>query len=187
MDKASGAFASDPVAKKAGDFLFVKGTQKLANQYKIQGAPVALIVDPDGTELSRGVIAGGESALTALLEGATAKYASKPVSWGSDPAAGAGKKLLVVGFETEGETLQGFEDRMLAKFHGEIAFVKLPYEKDSEIVKKWGVTSLPTIFLCDASKEAPEKAVLEKLAGAKKPVALKAAVQKALFKLEAKK
>lgn len=166
--------------------IFVKGTQKLANQFKIQGVPVALIVDPDGAELARGPIAEGESALTALLDAAAAKYTSKPVSWASDTSEAAGKKLLVVGFETEGETLKGFEDRMLAKFHGQIAFVKLPYEKDSEIVRKWGVSTLPSIYICDASKETPEKAVLEKLTGAKKPVALKTALMRALLKVEKK-
>jgi hypothetical protein len=187
MEKASGAFASDPVAKKSGDFIYVKGTQRLANQYKIQGAPVALVTDSDGAELSRAVLAAGEPALTALLDDAAAKYVAKPVSWASETGAAAGKKLLVVGFESEGETLKGFEDRMIAKLHKDLAFVKLPYEKDSALVKAWGVTSLPTIFLCDASKETPEKAVLEKLTGAKKPVALKAALQKALFKLESRK
>lgn len=166
--------------------IFVKGTQKLSNQFKIQGVPVALIVDADGAELARGPIAEGESALTALMDAAAAKYTSKPISWGSDASNSAGKKLLVVGFETEGETLKGFEDRMMAKYHGQITFVKLPYEKDSEIVRKWGVSTLPSIFICDASKESPEKAVVEKLTGAKKPIALKIALQRALLKVEKK-
>ena len=173
------------MAKKANEFIFVKGTQKLANQFGIKGSPAALVVDPDGAELARGPLAAGESALTALLDQATAKYASKPINWASEVEA-AGKKILVVGFENEGDTLQGFEDRMLAKYHDKVTFVKLPYEKNSDIVKKWGVATLPSIYICDASKEAPEKSVLEKLTGAKKPVALKAALQRALFKVEKK-
>ena len=55
-----------------------------------------------------------------------------------------------------------------------------------DLAKKWGVSSLPSIYLCDASKESPEKAVLEKLTGEKKPLALKLAIQKALFKVEKK-
>lgn len=171
------------MGKKANDYIFVKGTQKLANQFNIKGSPAALVVDPDGAELARGSIAAGETALTAIFEKAEAKYAPKSVDWASEVAA-SGKKLLVVGFETEGDTLKGFEDRMLAKYHDKISFVKLPYEKGSELAKKWQVSTLPSIYLCDASKEAPEKAILEKLTGAKKPVALKLAVQKALFKVE---
>ena len=166
--------------------IFVKGTQKLANQFKIQGVPVALIVDPDGAELARGPITEGESALTALLDAAAAKYTSKAISWGSQATASADRKLLIVGFETEGETLKGFEDRMLAKYHGQITFVKLPYEKDSETVRKWGVSTLPSIYICDASKESPEKAVIEKLTGSKKPIALKTALLRALLKVDKK-
>jgi hypothetical protein len=174
------------VAKKSADFIFVKGTQKLANQFAIKGAPAAIVVDPDGDELARAGLSAGEGALTSLLDQASAKYVSKPVSWAGELASLPGAKLLVVGFENEGDTLKGFEDRMLAKYHGKLAFVKLPYEKDSETARKWGVATLPSVYLCDASKDAPERAVLEKLTGAKKPVALKAAVQRALAKVERK-
>jgi len=174
------------VAKKANDFIFVKGTQKLANQFAVKGSPAAVVVDPDGVELARGPLAGGEAALTAILDRASEKYAPKPVSWAEDVAAASGKKLLIVGFEPEGDTLKGFEDRMIAKYHEKLAFVKLPYEKGSELAKKWGVSTLPSIYICDASKDVPEKAVLEKLTGPKKPIALKLAVQKALFKVERK-
>lgn len=174
------------MAPKAANYIFVKGTQKLANQFNVKGAPAAVVVDPDGEELSRGSLAGGDAALAAVLERADAKYAPKPVSWAPEVSTSSGKKLLVVAFETEGDTLKGFEDRMLAKYHEKLAFVKLPYEKGSELAKKWGVSSLPSIYLCDASKETPEKAVVEKLAGEKKPLALKLAIQKALFKVEKK-
>ncbi|HEX7896265.1 MAG TPA: hypothetical protein VF950_00700 [Planctomycetota bacterium] len=173
------------MAKRANDFIFVKGTQKLANQFNIKGSPAALIVDGDGAELARGSLAAGEPALTALFDKSAAVYASKSIDWASDVAASS-KKLLVVGFETEGDTLKGFEDRMLAKYHDKISFVKLPYEKDSPTAKKWGVSTLPSIYVCDASKDAPEKAVIEKLTGAKKPISLKLAIQKALFKVEKK-
>ena len=67
-----------------------------------------------------------------------------------------------------------------------MTFVKLAYEKDGEAAKKWGVSSLPSIYLCDATKENPEKNVIEKLAGKKNESALKAAVQRALLKLDAR-
>ena len=173
------------MAKRANDFIFVKGTQKLANQFAIKGSPAALVVDPDGTELARGSLAAGEPALTAILDKASTAYAPKPISW-AEEVASSSKKLLIVGFETEGDTLKGFEDRMLAKYHDKITFVKLPYEKDSATAKKWQVSTLPSIYICDASKDAPEKAILEKLTGAKKPLSLKLAVQKALFKVDRK-
>lgn len=167
----------------------MKGTQKLANQYQIKGSPVALVVDPDGEELIRTPLAGGQPALDAALDKASAKYANKEISWGSDvPSASSEKKLLVVGFEDkEGDTLKLLEDRRISKYHGRMTFVKLAYEKDGETAKKWGVSSLPSIYLCDATKENPEKAVIEKLTGKKNESALKAAVQRALLKLDARK
>jgi len=43
------------------------------------------------------------------------------------------------------------------------------------------------MFICDATRENPEKNSLEKLTGKKNAAALKAAIQKALLRIEAKK
>lgn len=93
-----------------------------------------------------------------------------------------------MGFEDEkGEVLKLLEDRRIAKYHGRMTFVKLAYEKDGEMAKKWGVSSLPSLYLCDATKENPEKNVIEKLTGKKNESSLKAAIQRALLKLDARK
>ena len=167
----------------------MKGTQKLANQYQIKGSPVVLIVDSDGDELVRAPLATGTAALNSALDQASAKYANKEISWGSDvPAASSDKKLLIVGFDDEkGETLKLFEDRRIAKYHGRMTFVKLAYEKNGEAAKKWGVTQAPTIVISDGSKESPEKSVIEKLSGKRNETSLKAAIQRALLKLDARK
>ncbi len=167
----------------------MKGNQKLANQYQVKGSPVALIVDPDGQELVRTPLASGGAALSSALDQASAKYQDKEISWGSDlPGASSEKKLLVVGFEDEmGEILKLLEDRRIAKYHGRMTFVRLAYEKGGEAAKKWGVSTLPSLFLCDARKENPEKNVIEKLTGKKNESSLKAAIQRALFKLDARK
>jgi hypothetical protein len=93
-----------------------------------------------------------------------------------------------VGFEDEkGETLKLLEDRRIAKYHGRMTFVRLAYEKDGATAKKWGVSSLPSLYLCDGTKENPEQNVIEKLTGKKNESALKAAIQRALLKLDARK
>jgi hypothetical protein len=177
------------VAKPSADFICVKGTQKLANQYKVKGAPLVVIVDPDGAELVRAPIGTGESALLAAWDQALKKYAPREISWSSEPPpAGGGKPLLVVGFDdARGEGLKVLEDRMIAKYHDKCAFVKLPYEKDGDAAKRWGVSSAPAIILCDAKKENPEKSPIEKLTGPKAPAALRVAILKALLKLEPRK
>jgi len=104
------------------------------------------------------------------------------------PGPASEKKLLVVGFDDEkGESLKLLEDRRIAKYHGRMTFVKIAYEKGGEAAKKWGVSSVPSVYLCDGTKENPEKNVLEKLAGKKNEAAIKAAVQRALLKLDARK
>lgn len=177
------------MVKKSDDFIFVKATQKQANQFNVKGSPAVVIVDPDGQELARGSIGAGESALLKLWETAAAKYADKPISWGSDVAApSSSKKLLIVGFEDEsGEALKSLEDRMVAKYHDKCVFVKLPYEKNGELAKKWGVFQAPAVVLCDAAKESPEKNSIEKIFGKKTAATYRTAILKALAKIEAKK
>jgi len=167
----------------------VKGTQKLANHFKVKGAPLVVITDPDGAELARAPIAAGESALLAAWDAALKKYADQPIRWESEVRSeAASKRLLVVGFDDEkGEALKALEDRQIVKLHGKCQFVKLAYEKDGAEAKKWGVTQAPTVILCDASKENPEKSPIEKLAGRKSAPALKAALQKAILKVESRK
>jgi hypothetical protein len=184
---ANGAFASDQVVAKTG-FIYVQGSQKLATRYKVQGAPLALIVDPDGEELVRMPLATGTKALLSALDRASAIYVNREISWSSalpTPVSSSEKKLLVVGFDDEkGELLKLLEDRRIAKYHDWMTFVKIAYRKDDEAAKKWGVTQAPTLLICDSSKENPEKNVVEKLHGKKNEAELKAAIQRALLKLE---
>ena len=75
--------------------------------------------------------------------------------------------------------LKVLEDRTLVKYHANCEFVKLPYEKDGEAAKKWGVTQVPAILVCD-----PMERVLERLAGKKQPIEVKAAILKAVHKAD---
>lgn len=184
----SGAFTSDAIGKKSSDFILVKANQRLANQYKVKGAPMIIIVDPDGQELVRAAVKD-EGSITSAWDEAGKKYQARPISWSSEltPATGP-KRLLVVGFDDEkGEGLQALEDRMVAKYHDKCVFVKLPFAKDGEAAKKWGVSSAPAIILCDAAKENPEKSPIEKLSGKKSAAALRVSILKALLKLEPRK
>jgi len=165
----------------------VRGSQKYANHFKVKAVPAVLFTDADGDEIHRAGFLdekGLESALRTALE----KYQNRPVAWRSEAGAAGSKKLLVVGFDDEaGEALKALEDRTLVKFHDRCEFVKLPSQKDGEGARKWGVASFPAIVLADAAQENPEKAPLERLVGRKTPAALKAAIHKALAKLESKK
>ena len=147
-----------------------------------------LFTDADGDEIQRstfGDAAGLENAMKSALQ----KYQNKPVGWKSEMSAPpAAKKLLVVGFDDEtGETLKLLEDKTIVKFHDKCEFVKLSSTKDGDAAKKWGVVTFPTLILCDPAQESPEKSPLDRLGGKKSIAAVKAAIQKALARLESRK
>src|ERR1051326_4279398 len=138
--KADGAFATESSVRKSAQFVCARGSQKVANQYHIKGAPVVLFTDPDGDELHRASFTD-ESALHRAMDAALGKYQNKPVSWKSEVSTASSKKLLIVGFDDEtGEGLKVLEDKMLVKFHEKCDFVKLPSQKDGEAAKKGGGT-----------------------------------------------
>ena len=181
------AFTSEAIVKKSSDFVFVKATQKLANQFEVKGAPVVVVVDPDGEELSRGSVKS-EADVSGVLEKSLEKYKNQEISWGTEVAPAPGsKKLLVVGFDKEGfEGLKVLENRMLAKYHARCQFVRFPFEKDSDPVKKWGIGSAPTIVIANAGSEKPEKDPFAKIQGAKSAPFICVELKKAFLKLEKK-
>jgi hypothetical protein len=185
---AERSFADPAIQKRQDEFHFVRVCEKkTALAVRASRAPEAIFLDADGDEVFRSGFMDGNS-LDRVMSAALQKYAPREIPWGSDVPALSGKSLVIVGFDDEkGETLKAFEDRTLVKFHERIEFVKLSFRKDGELAKKWGVTQAPAIFLCDGTKEAPDKNTLEKLSGRKSPAMLKAAIQRALAKIESKK
>lgn len=187
---AERAFSDPAILKRQDDFHYVRVCEKkTAQSVKSTRAPEVIFLDPDGDEVSRSDFKDGVS-LDRAMTAAVQRYAPRDVTWGAEiPApAQASKPLLVVGFDDEkGEALKAFEDKTVVKFHDRIEFVRLPFKKDGEAAKKWGVAQAPAIFICDGSKEAPEKNALEKISGKKGPAAVKAAILRALAKIDPKK
>lgn len=183
------SFADPGILKRQDDFHFVRVCEKkTALSVKASRAPEAIFLDADGDEIHRSGFSDGNS-LDRAMTAALLKYSPKEAPWASEiPASPGGKALLIVGFDDEkGESLKGFEDKTLVKYHERFDFVRLTLKKDADAAKKWGVTQGPAVFFCDGTKEAPEKNVLEKLTGKKTATTLKASIQKALGKIEAKK
>jgi hypothetical protein len=180
---------SDPlILKRQEDFHFVRVCEKKTALMVRATKPLeAIVLDGDGDEVFRSGFTD-VATLDQALGSALQRYAPKEVRWSGDVVLGAGKPLLVVGFDDEkGEALKGFDDRTLVKYHDRIEFVRYSPKKDAEAAKKWGVTQGPAVFICDATRENPEKNSLEKLTGKKNAAALKAAIQKSLLRVEAKK
>lgn len=186
---AERSFADPAILKRADEFHFVRVCEKkTAQSVQATKGGEAIFMDAEGDELYRSAFIDGGSldrAMTAALQ----KFSPHAVPWlGEIPAAPGGKPLLIVGFDDEkGESLKALEDKTLVKYHERFDFVRFTLKKDAELAKKWGVTQAPVVFICDGAKEAPDKNTLEKLAGKKPAAAFKAALQRALAKIDPKK
>ncbi|HZE99498.1 MAG TPA: hypothetical protein VE981_21010 [Planctomycetota bacterium] len=183
------AFADAAILKRQEEFHFVRICEKKTAQLvKATKPPEAIILDADGDEICRAGFSDAAS-LELVLAAALQRFSAHEVHWAGElPASPNGRTLLVVGFDDEkGEALKAFEDRILVKYHDRIVFVRFPARKDVDAAKKWGVPPGPAVVICDAAKESPEKNALERLTGKKTPAQLKAALQKALLKIEPKK
>jgi hypothetical protein len=181
IDAADKAFANPVIVKRRDPFLWVRGDQTRANAFKVQGAPAIVITDADGDVLLRATIATPENQFDAMQTVLKEKYVDTPVAWGDVVRSGPiKKKLLVIGFDGgQGDALKSLEDKTLVKYHKSCEFVKLPYEKGGDVAKKWGVDKTPSIMICDASER-----VLERVSGKIAPCHLKAAILKAMAKVD---
>lgn len=182
-------FADPAILKRVDDFHLVRVCdRKTAQSLGATRAPEIIFMDAEGDEIHRSGftdVATLDRAMTAAVQ----KYAPHAAPWAAElPAAPSGKPLLIVGFDDEkGESLKGFEDRLLVKYHERFDFVRFSVKKDAEAAKKWGVSQAPAVFICDALKDVPEKNVLEKFSGKKSAATIKATILKALAKTEPKK
>src|SRR5436190_5529706 len=182
------SFADPAILKRQDEFHFVRVCEKkTALAVRASRVPEAIFLDADGDEVFRSSFTDGNS-LDRVMSAALQRYAPREIAWAAEVPTVSGKSLVVVGFDDEkGEALKAFEDRTLVKYQDRIDFVKLPFKKDGDAAKKWGVAQAPAIILCDGTKEAPDKNPIERLSGKKTPAMLKAAILRGLAKIEPKK
>jgi hypothetical protein len=179
--KLDQAFSNPVILRRKDHFVWVRADQALSNKFKVQNAPLVIFTDGDGEVIHKAPVSTPESLFEAMQTVVKEKFVNVPVKWDDMVRTGPiKKKLLVVAFDDDkGEGLKVLEDRTLVKYHANCEFVKLPYEKDSEAAKKWNVTQVPAIVVCD-----PMEHVLERLAGKKQPLEVKSSIVKAFHKLE---
>jgi hypothetical protein len=176
------------VAHKAAEFLFVKACDKKTQETVHSKGPGELVfIDPDGNELHRGVCLDA-AAIEKAMDAALGKYAGRPISWNLYEAkalesARAAGKLALVAFDDggkEGEALlKGLEDRMLARLQDRFTFIRVPFRKESDEARLWGVSSAPMLLVIDPAGEAGgAHSVVERISGKKTPAQLKSLIQK---------
>jgi hypothetical protein len=184
IDLADKAFQNPVIVKRQGPFLWVRGDQTLANSFKVTGAPGIVITDADGDVMHRATITTPEALYDSMQLVLKEKWVDEPVEWGNVVRTGPiKKKLLVIGFDNDsGDALKGLEDKTLVKYHKSCEFVKLPWTKGGDDAKKYAADKNPTIVICDAMER-----VLATVSGKLQPCQIKAAIQKAMAKLDARK
>ena len=173
------------VAKRAGDFCFVRLTdRKAAAELRATRCLEAIFLDPDGEEVHRADFKDAP-ALEKSMSTASEICSARPVAWtladGTLPAPGGVRPWVLVFTDDRKESADGvkvLEDRVVSSLHEKFLFVKLPWKKDGEEVKRWGATQAPSFVVVDPST----REVLERAAGRKAPRDLRALLLKALAK-----
>jgi hypothetical protein len=180
-NKLDQAFTNPVILRRKDQFVWVRADQTLSNKFKVQNAPLVIFTDGDGEVIHKASVTNPETLFEAMQTVVKEKYVNVPVTWGDVVRTGPiKKKLLIVGFDDEkGEGLKVLEDRTLVKYQTHCEFVKLPYEKDGETAKRWSITQVPAMVVCD-----PMEHVLERLTGKKQPLEVKSAIVKAFHKLD---
>jgi hypothetical protein len=180
-NKLDQAFTNPVILRRKDHFVWVRADQTISNKFKVQNAPLVIFTDGDGEVIHKASVTNPETLFAAMQTVVKEKYVDVPVKWGDVVRTGPiKKKILIVGFDDEkGEGLKVLEDRTLAKYQTNCEFVKLPYQKDGEEAKRWSITQVPAIVVCD-----PMEHVLERLTGKKQPLEVKSAIVKAFHKVD---
>ncbi len=179
--------------KKSNEFIFVKcSDKKTAQAVKAASPPEVVVFDCDAELVHRRTVSDA-AAIVEVLDAALKKYSNSEITWNvyEDKALADAKeknKLVVLLFTDDKkdsqDTAKALEDRVLAKHHEKLVFIKVPYTQGAEDAKKWGVNQAPSILLVDPAKEAGTKSVVDKLGGKQKPLAIKAMLVKGMEKVK---
>jgi hypothetical protein len=165
---------SDPaIEKRAGNFCFVRACDaKTAEAVRASRCLELVFLDPEGEEVHRADFKDApamEKAMTAAAE----RCAPRPVAWAT-AEGNAGKPLVYV--FGDAETLKALEDRSVAPLHHRVTFVKASLKGDD--AKRFGVTQAPALVVADKGE------VLEKVQGRKPAKELRAALLRAIAKVQ---
>jgi hypothetical protein len=176
------------------NFIWVRcSDKKTATAVQPTRPPEVIFFDCDGEKIGNYPVSDVAS-LDSAMDKVLTKYANKEISWGTlteSTCADAkdSKKLMVFLFSDDKkdseETAKALEDRNIAKHHEKLVFVKVAYDKDNDDCKRFGVTSAPTVMIVDPTKELGSKAVMDKLVGKQKPMALRSLILKGFEKMKA--
>jgi hypothetical protein len=150
-----------------------------------------IFLDGDGKEFHRTSVM--PDTVESAFQQANQKYAKKEISWASVETndvlsqAKADKKILAFAFADEGRDSQTFlenlQDRWVAKYQDKLVFVRLPFDRNSEACKEWGVTGCPSLVLVNLQEEDTKKRLIDRLVSKKELVSIHAFMARNLDRL----
>ncbi len=80
--------------------------------------------------------------------------------------------------------MASLEDRWVTKYHERLTFLKVAFDRNSEICKKFNVTSTPTVILVNPSEEDAKKSVVDQLVAKKELSSVHSFLVKAFDKFD---
>lgn len=164
---------------------------KTAKRIKPGPVPALVYFDGDGEAIHRAVVRTEEE-VRAAFQAALKRYASREIAWASGDfesvlrKAGELKRpvalVFVDGKSGSNALVKVLEDRWIAKHHDRLVFLSIPYKRDSEDCRRWGVTSSPALLVLNPLEEKDSRRVLSRLSGRKDVRSARACLLKALEK-----
>ena len=155
------------------------------------GGANLIFIDPDGDRLHLvNVQAGGDERILAALDEALAKYKDKDIKWfDGEPdlsAADFKDKLVLYAFvddkEASTKTLKALAHPWIGKDHDRMVFVRKD-GRESDLAKKYGVSTLPTLVFVAPSLKESER-VVERKSGEATLRSIRAVQKKAFDKIK---
>jgi hypothetical protein len=189
------SFGQDSVAKLNSGFYMVRCADKTTSD-KVKSSAISTVIffDGDGKEYHRTIV-GTVDSVEAAFKKATELYSKRSIAWATGEAAdvmsgakGEAKKLVALAFldeKKDSETLvASLEDRWVAKYHERMIFTKVAFDKNSELCKKYGVTSAPTLVLVNPTQEDAKKSIVDQLVTKKELASVHSFLVKAFDKFD---
>lgn len=165
-----------------------------SGRFKVTGIPDVRFLDSDGKEIKEyNGDRTADSFVKEIEEIASKHTKGLPFQSSLDDAIKLGKdekKPVVLFFGDGKDNSRAMEKTLLDAVNKDIipkfVWVRVEYKKNSDDVKKYKISKVPTLVVIDPNAEKPEEAPLGKLEGKKMPKETRKALEKILKDLEKK-
>ena len=165
-----------------------------SDKVKSDAISTMIFFDGDGKEYYRKMVSSVNTVEEAYQK-ATEMYSNRPVSWATGEVSDVvvqtrsdRKKLVALAFVDEKKDSEAMvaalEDRWVAKHQDRLVYIKVAFDRTSDLCKKYNVSAAPTLVLVNPSEEDPKKSIVDTMASKKELVSVHAFLVKAFDKFD---